>query len=98
MHNAYTLASSSYELNGFEKLDNNLSMLNRSTSIEDSLATSYSQHDKILESSSHYIKYNNSKIDIEMIQIENQLKNSFPLTYDKNLLYLMSNAGAVILL
>ena len=41
MHNAYTLASSSYELNGFEKLDNNLSMLNRSTSIEDSLATSY---------------------------------------------------------
>ena len=33
-----------------------------------------------------------------MIQIENQLKNSFPLTYDKNLLYRMSNVGAVILL
>ena len=44
----------------------------------DSLTASNSQHDfanQNLDSSlSHQIKFNNSKLDIEMIQIENQLK------------------------
>ena len=48
LESAYTLASSSYELNIFAKLDNNSSMLDRSTSTEDSLVASYSQHDNIL--------------------------------------------------
>ena len=48
LESTYTLASSSYELNIFAKLNNNSSMLDRSTSIEDSLDASYSQHHSIL--------------------------------------------------
>ena len=56
------LASSSYKLNRF-------------ANTKESLATSYSQHDKILKSSSHPKKYYNSKINIEISQLENQLKD-----------------------
>ena len=61
LDSTYTLASSSYELNKFSKLDNNSSILETSKN-------------SLVASSSHHIKFNNSKID-EMNQIENQLKN-----------------------
>ena len=46
-------------------------MLDKSVNTKDSLAESYNQNDKILDSSSHHIKFNNLKLDEEMIQIEN---------------------------
>ena len=49
-------------------------MLDSSANTIDSLAASYRQHDQNLESSSHHLKFNNSKLNIKMIQIENQLK------------------------
>ena len=49
-------------------------MLDSSANTIESLAASYRQHNQNLESSSHHLKFNNSKLDIEMIQIENQLK------------------------
>lgn len=73
LDSAYNLASYSCKLDEFAKLDSSSSILENPENIEDSLAASYNQHDKNLESSSHHIKFNNSKLGIEMTQIENQL-------------------------
>ena len=73
LDSAYNLASYSCKLDEFAKLDSSSSILENPKNIEDSLAASYNQHDKNLESSSHHIKFNNSKLGIEMTQIENQL-------------------------
>lgn len=54
-------------------------MLDSSANTIDSLAASYRQHDQNLESSSHHLKFNNSKLNIKSIEKKKNEETSWKL-------------------